>query len=66
MAEMHLRQPTALGKPGVTYSVSEPFMKNKERIQKFKETQDSRYIYQKKWDKAFFELDVKAEIINYF
>ena len=48
MAEMHLRQPTALGKPGVTYSVSEPFMKNKERIQKFKETQDSRYIYQKK------------------
>ena len=39
MSEMHLRQ------PGFTYSVCEPFTKNKERIQKFKET-DSRYIYQ--------------------
>ena len=31
-----------------------PFTKNKERLQKFKETGDSRYIYQNKLDKAFF------------
>ena len=36
--EIHLRQ------PGFTYSVCGPFTKNKERIQKFKETGDSRYI----------------------
>ena len=38
MPEMHLRQPV--------YSVCGPFTKNKDRIQKFKETEDSRYIYQ--------------------
>ena len=32
--EMHLRQ------PGFTYSVYRPFSKNKERMQKFKETVD--------------------------
>ena len=48
MSEMQLRQ------PGFTYSVSEPFTKNKERIQKFKETGDSRYIYQNELDKACF------------
>ena len=32
MPEMHLRQ------PGFTYSACKPFSKNKERIQKFKET----------------------------
>ena len=37
---MYLRQ------PGFTYSTSGPFVKDKERIQKFKETGDSRYIYQ--------------------
>ena len=40
MPKMHLRQ------PGFTYSVGEPFTKNKERILKFKETGDSRFIYQ--------------------
>ena len=40
MPGMHLRQPE------FTYSACEPFTKNKERIQKFKETIDSRYIYQ--------------------
>ena len=38
--ELHLRQPR------FTYSVCEIFAKNKERIQKFKETEDSRYIHQ--------------------
>ena len=47
--EMHLRQ------PGFTFSASVPFTKNKERIQKFKETEDSRYIYQCKLDKACFQ-----------
>ena len=36
MPEMHLRQ------PGFTCSGFEPFTKNKEKIQKFKETGDSR------------------------
>ena len=39
-SEMHLKQ------PGFIYRTCEPFTKNKERIQKFKETGDSRYIYQ--------------------
>ena len=39
MPEMHLRQ------PGFIYSVTAPFLKNKERIQKFLEPGDSRYIY---------------------
>ena len=41
MPQMHLRQ------PGLTYSAFGPFTKNKKRIQKFKETGDSRYIYQR-------------------
>ena len=31
------------------------FTKNKEKIQKFKERRDSRYIYQNKLDKACFQ-----------
>ena len=49
MPEMHLRQ------PGFTYSVCGPFTKNKERIQKFIGTGDSRYIYQNELDKACFQ-----------
>ena len=52
MPEMHLRQPR------FTYSVCGPFTKTKERIQKFKETGDSRYIYQNKLDKACFQHDM--------
>ena len=47
--EINLRQ------PGFTYSACRPFRKNKERIQKFKETRDSRYIYQNELDKACFQ-----------
>ena len=36
-------------------SVCQGFTKNKERIQKFKETGDSRHIYQNKLDKACFQ-----------
>ena len=38
LPEMHL------GQPGSTYNACGPFSKNKERIQKFKETGDSQYI----------------------
>ena len=49
MPEIHLRQ------PGFTCSTYGPFIKNKGRIQNFKETGDSRYIYQNKLDKACFQ-----------
>ena len=38
----------------LTYSDCEPLTKSKERIQKFKETGDSRYIYQNELVKTFF------------
>ena len=52
MPEMHLRQ------PGFTYSACGPFTKNKERIQKFKETGDSNYIYKNELDKVSFQHDM--------
>ena len=52
MPEMRLRQ------PGFAYSTCGPFTKNKERIQKFKETGDLRYIYQNELDKACFQHDM--------
>ena len=50
--EMHLRQPR------FTYSACGPFTKNKERIQKFKQTGDSRYIYRNELDKACLQHDM--------
>ena len=52
MPEMHLRQ------PGFRYSDCGSFTKIKERVAKFKETGDSRYIYQNELDKAFFQHDM--------
>ena len=52
MTEMHLNQ------HGFTYSACGPFTKNKKRIQKFKETGNSRYIYQNELDKACFQHDM--------
>ena len=49
MPEMHLKQ------TGFTYNACGPFTKNKERIQKFKETGDTRYIYKNNIDKACFQ-----------
>ena len=49
MPEMHLKQ------PGFTYSACQPFTKNKERIQKFKGTRDTNYIYKNELDKACFQ-----------
>ena len=52
MPEMHFRQ------PWFTYSACGPFTKSKERINEFKETRDSRYIYQNELDKACFQNDM--------
>ena len=52
MPEMYLRQ------PGFTYNACGPFTKNKERIQKFKETADANYIYKNELDKACFQHDM--------
>ena len=51
MPEMHLKQ------PGFTYSACGPFTKHKERIQKFKEKSDARYINRNELDKACFQHD---------
>ena len=50
--EMYLRQPR------FTHSTCWIFTKKKERIRKFKETGDSRYIYQNELDKACFQHDM--------
>ena len=52
---MHLRQ------PDFNYSTYELFTKNKERIQKFKGTGDSRYIYLDKLNNACFQHDMAYE-----
>ena len=52
MPEMYLRQ------VGFTNSACGPFTKSKERISKFKETGDSRYIYQNELDKACIKYDM--------
>ena len=52
MPEMHLRQ------PGFTYSACGLFTKNKERIQKFKETGNTDFIYKNELDKACFQHDM--------
>ena len=52
MPEMHLRQPQFV------YSACGSFTKNKERIQKFKETGDTSYIYKNELDKVSFQHDM--------
>ena len=52
MPEMHLRQPQFV------YSACGPFTKNKEKIQNFKETGDTSYIYKNELDKACFQHDM--------
>ena len=58
MPEMHLKQPV------FNYSACVPFTKNKERIQKFKETGDTNYIYKNELDKACFQYDMVIEILK--
>ena len=53
MPEMHLRQSQ------FTYSACGPFNKNKERIEKFKETGDAKYISRNELDKTCFQHDME-------
>ena len=48
MPEIHLRQPQ------FTYSACGPFTRHEERIQKFKETGETNYVYKNELDKACF------------
>ena len=52
MPEMHIKQPV------FTCGAYRPFTKNKERIEKFKETGDTKYIYKNELDKACFQHDM--------
>ena len=52
LPEMYSKQ------PGFTYSTCGPFTTCKGRIQKFKETGDSRYIYKNERDKGSFQHDM--------
>ena len=58
MPETHLRQ------PGFTYRACGPFTKTKERIQKFKQTGDSRYIYRNELDTACFQHNMAYEVFK--
>ena len=51
MPEIHLRQPQ------FTYSACGPFTKHEQRIQRFKETGGTKYIYKNELDKACFVHD---------
>ena len=51
MPEIHLRQPRFV------YRACGPFTRHKERIKKFKQTGDTRYIYKNELDKACFQHD---------
>ena len=61
---MYLRQPSSLNKSGFIYSACGSFTKSKERIQKFKEIGDSRYIHQNELDKACFNMTWLMEILK--
>ena len=52
MPEMHLKQ------PGFTYSVCEPFTKNKQRIKKSIQTGNIDFIYKNQLDNACFQHDM--------
>ena len=52
MPEIHLKQPV------FNYSAGGPFTKSTERIQKFKETGDTNYIYKNQLDKGCFQHDM--------
>ena len=51
MPEMHLRQPQFI------YRAYGPLTRHKERIKKFKQTSDARYIYRNELDIACFQHD---------
>ena len=48
MSDVHLKQ------PGFIYNACGPFIKNKERIEKFMQTGNKDFIYRNEFDKACF------------
>ena len=52
MPEIHLNQ------PGFTYSACGPFPKNKERVEKFMQTENTDFVYKNELDKAGFQHDM--------
>ena len=58
MTEIHWRQLE------YTYSAFGPFTKNKEKLENFKETGDSRYIHQIESGKACFNMTWLMEILK--
>ena len=52
MTEMHLKQPQFI------YSACRPFTENKERIQKFKDSGNTKYILKNELDKACLQHDM--------
>ena len=58
MPEMHLKQ------PGFTSSACGPFIKNQERIQKFKERGDTSYIYKMNSIRLVFNMIWHMEILK--
>ena len=55
---MHLKQ------PGFTYSACWSFTKNKERIEKFKETGDTKYVSRNELDKVCSQHDITFDKKN--
>ena len=56
--KIHLREPAFM------YSACGSFTKSKERIQKFKQTGDSQYIFQKELGKACFQHDMAYGVLK--
>ena len=52
MPKMHLKQ------PGFNYNVCGPFTKNKERIERFMQTENTDLIYKNELDKTCFQHDM--------
>ena len=52
MVDLYLKQ------PGFTFSACGPFTKNKERIKKFMQTENTSYIYKNDLDEACFQHDM--------
>ena len=64
MSQMHLKQPAAFDKPGFTCSAFGPFTRSKERIQKFKETGDTSYIYKMNLIRLIFKMIRLMEVLK--
>ena len=58
MSEVDLRQPIEHDESEFKYSACRPFTKNMERVQTFRETGESRYIYINELDKSCFVQDL--------